>query len=139
MSDGVIYTSMIDDTLHRMIDFDGDEFRVMLVGERYRPDENRHRRRADVFNEITGDGYEPGGQLVDVTVELNRTDRAVDVILGGALWPRSSLEARGAVYYRADGGELIAFIDFERNVISTHGNWSLTPSTLRFRTDSEGC
>lgn len=133
MSTGVIYTSAIDDMLHRRIDFDGDAFRVMLVGDRYKPDSERHRRISDVSDEIEGEGYESGGQSVDVTIDRNSAERSVDVHLGGALWPNSSLQARGAVYYRMSGGELIAVIDFAGDVISTHGNWMLTRSTLRFQ------
>jgi hypothetical protein len=136
--DSLIYTSAIDDMLHRRIDFDADEFRVMLVGDRYRPDGERHRRRSDVSDEISGEGYAAGGLRVDVSIVKNPSERSIDVLLGAALWPNSSLQASGAVYFRSRGrnpanDELIAFVDFGGDVISTHGNWALTPSTLRFQ------
>ena len=127
-----IYSSAVDDILSGRIAFGTDRFRVMLVGDDYVPRPS-HRRRSDVRGEIVGEGYTPGG--LDVEIIKRPGPDKVDISLGGALLRESTIDARGAVYFKNNGrpqdDELIAWIDFGRVVTSLHGDWTLRASTLR--------
>lgn len=135
-----IYSSAVDDILSGRIAFGTDRFRVMLVGEGYVPRPS-HRRRSDVRGEIIGEGYALGG--LDIEIIKRPGPDKVDISLGGALLRESTLDARGAVYFKNNGGspqddELIAWIDFGRVVTSLHGDWTLSASTLRVTREPNG-
>ena len=131
-----LFTSMLEGLVDGSINFDADPFRVILVGARYTPDKHKHAKRSDVKNEVVGDGYVAGGQVVAVFVNNDIDHDRVDIALGEATWPGATIKARGAVYLKAGGGdldELVAYIDFGTDIISTNGTFSLTASTLRIQ------
>lgn len=132
----LIYDSMVTLMAQGTIAFAQDAFRVMLVGAAYVPDKTAHTRRGDVTGEVSGSGYVPGGADVAVAVTADAALGTTDVQLGGAEWPASTIEATGAVYYDSRGGaaandELVAYIDFNGDVVSVSGLFSLEPSTIR--------
>jgi hypothetical protein len=132
----VIYNSCVDDMARGNIDFDTDAFKVMLVTSAYVPDKDAHLKRSDVTNEVTGTGYTAGGLAATVTVAKDLVNDRVDVSLGGVNWPTSTITARGGVYYKSRGGaatadELVAYVDFGSNIISSGGAFNLSASTLR--------
>jgi hypothetical protein len=132
----LIYNSCVDDMARGNIDFDTDSFKVMLVTSAYVPDKDAHLKRSDVTSEVVGTGYTAGGLAATVTVAKDLVNDRVDVSLGGVNWPSSTITARGAVYYKARGGaatadELVAYVDFAANIISSGGAFNLTASTLR--------
>lgn len=130
----VIFNSIISKTVGGQIDFGGDAFKVMLVSDAYRPDRKRHNSKADVADaEVNGFGYVPGGNDVVVQIDTKNASNEVDIALGGSTWDNASIRARGAAYYRAGNEELVAYIDFGRDVISTNGTFELTESTLRIQ------
>ncbi len=133
----IVYDSAVEDIVAGDIQFPGDAVKVMLVSSRYTPDQRLHQRRADVIGEVQTQGYTPGGKTADVTVQ--RIAGALDIHLGGAIWPSVTIAARGAIYYKSTGNPaldpLIAYIDFNGNVISTNGQFSLTPSVFKFQTE----
>lgn len=134
----LIYDSALEDEARGDIDFDNDAFRVMLCSGIYTPNKGAHTRRSDVKGEIVAQGYAPGGAQALVTVKKDTTNHRVNIELGGANWPTSTITARCAVYYKDRGGmaaldELVAVIDFGKDIISTAGMFSLTPSTLRIQ------
>ncbi len=139
MSSGLIFSSCLFDTWRGLINFESDRFGVMLCSQDYVPDIRSHRRRSDVFSEIETEGYKPGGLKASVAILDAADDDALDVSLGGARWPRASINAHFAVYYRDAGSgdpaddELVAVIDFAENVVSTNGTFVLSESTLRIR------
>lgn len=132
-----IFLPALRNILTGAIDFDTDDFKVMLVTSSYTPDFDAHEFRDDVTNEITGTGYTAGGEEVTVTVgAIDTGNNRVDVTLGGAEWDNSTITARGAVYYKSRGGassadELIAYIDFGADVSTTNGPLTLSSSILR--------
>lgn len=134
----VLYTSCLDDAIRALIDFDTDTFKVLLVTATYSPDKDTHTKRSDVTNEVVGAGYLSGGAAATVTVTKDTVNDRIDVSLGAVLWPASTITARGAVYYKSRGGassadEIVAYIDFGSDIVSTAGDFSLTASTLRFQ------
>lgn len=134
----LIYDSALDDEARGDIDFDTDDFKVMLLGAAYVPNKGGHTRRSDLSAEVAGVGYVAGGKDVVVSVTKDTVNHRVDIALGGADWPGSTITARYAAYYKSRGGaaaldELVAVIDFNGLVVSTAGMFSLTASTLRIQ------
>jgi len=127
----IVFNSAIDHVVRGAIDFEDDAFNVMLCGAGYRVSRD-HAGKADVTDEVSGDGYDQGGVPVNVTVTRDVKNNCVNVLLGGASWSFATIKARYGVYYRKNG-ELIAVIDFGKDVISTDGTFSLSASTLRFQ------
>lgn len=131
------YASCVEDALAGRISFDGDKFGVMLVGAGYKADRLLHSKRSSVApHEIKGEGYVAGG--AEVKVALQRQGALVSVALGAAQWKEASISARGAVYFKRRGGEvsndeLVAFIDFGRDVASTDAPFDLTASSYRIQ------
>lgn len=134
----LIFNSALDDSARALIDFDTDTFKCMLVTSLYTPNKDTHLKRSDVTNEVVGTGYTATGAAAAVTVTKDLTNDRVDISLGAVSWPTSTITARGAVYYKSRGGlatadEIVAYIDFVADVISSGGTFSLSASTLRFQ------
>ena len=127
----VIFNSAIDYVVRGAIDFGDDAFSVMLCSSGYRANKN-HSSTSDITDEVIGDGYDAGGVPVDVIVKRDAKNNCVDVLLGAARWSFATITARYGVYYHRDG-ELIAAIDFGKDIVSTDGTFSLSVSTLRFQ------
>jgi hypothetical protein len=130
----LIFNSTIKAAATGRVDFSFDTFRVMLLSDAYRPDRKNHANRSHIVEaEVSGLGYESGGNTVPVEVIEDSTNNRVDVSLGGTEWEFSTIRARGAAYYKAQNGELIAYIDFGKEVASSSGLFELTASTLRIQ------
>lgn len=76
--------------------------------------------------EVTGKGYEKGGQLLSgYACDLD----GATAILGwreAPLWRNATIRAQGALIYNASkGNRAIAVIGFPEEVISTNGNYRL--------------
>lgn len=134
----LIYNSALDDGLRGLIDFDTDSFKCLLVTSTYTADKDSHTKRSDVTNEVSATGYSTGGTAATVTVTKDTANDRVDISLGAVSWASSTITARAAVYYKSRGGassadELVAYIDFGSNIVSTSGTFSLTASTARIQ------
>jgi len=132
----LIYNSALGDNAKGLIDFDTDTFKCMLVTSAYTPDKDAHVKRSNVTNEVTGTGYTAGGAAATVGVTVDNANDRIDISLGAVSWASSTITARGAVYYKWRGGaatadELVAYIDFGSDIVSSAGTFSLTASTLR--------
>jgi hypothetical protein len=133
----VIYASCLDDVLRGRIDFGRDKFRVMLMTSGYEVDKGAHAKRSNIAKkEAAGPGYSAGGVSVQVIVLAD--DDSVEVELGSASWENATITARGAIYYKYHGSvstldELVAYIDFGEEVVSTHGSFELTASTIKLQ------
>ncbi|WP_299131238.1 hypothetical protein [uncultured Amaricoccus sp.] len=133
-----IYHSAIRDLFTGAVDADTDSFKVMLVTSSYSPNKDTDDKRNDVTNEVSGTGYTAGGASATLGVSIDTTNDRIEISLGGASWPASTITARGAVYYKSRGGassadELVAYIDFGANVVSEAGTFALTASTIRIQ------
>lgn len=135
----LIFNSGLDDAVRNLVDFDTDSFKCMLVTSAYTPNKDTHLKRSDVTNELAvAGGYVAGGFAATVGVTKDTANDRIDISLGGISIPASTITARGAVYYKSRGGaasadEIIAYIDFGSDIISTAGTWALTASTLRLQ------
>lgn len=131
----LIYNSAIDDMARGAIDFDTDTFKAMLVTSSYTPDKDTHTKRSNVTNEVTGTGYTAGGVTSAVTVTKDTANDKVTIQFGSISWATSTITARGCVYYKSRGGassadELVAYNDFNADVSSSGGTFSIAASTI---------
>lgn len=131
-----IYLSSLDDMARGNWSPEDDTHKVLLTTSAYTENKTAHDRRDDVTNEVTGTGYTAGGASCSVTVTKDTGNNRVDITLGGATWPTSTITARKAVYYKSRGGaasadELAAVNDFGSDVTSTGATFTLNASTYR--------
>lgn len=132
----VLYNSFKRDIMNGNIDLDTDDIKVMLVTSAYTPDIDLHTKRSDITNEVVGAGYTAGGASITtpVTSADNTNDRGI--FDGDDLtWASSTITARGAVLYKARGGassadELIGYMDFVSDKVSTNGNFTITMNAV---------
>lgn len=137
----LIFNSFFADVAKGNIDCDSDTFKMLLVTSAYAPNKDTHAKRSDVTNEVAaGGGYTAGGQTVTVTVTQDNVNDRVDIGVGNpAGWPSSSITAHAAVVYKSRGGlasadELVAFLDFGADIVSTSGNFAVNvTSPLRIQ------
>jgi hypothetical protein len=130
-----IYNSLPLDLVKGEIDFDGDDFKIMLVDGSYVASKSAHSRRSDVSGESSGTGYTAGGQTVACSVTAGIGGDSVVVTLDTVEWLSATVSAAGAVIYVDRGGassgdELVAFVDFGALVSSTNATFSVTASTI---------
>jgi hypothetical protein len=127
----VIYNSFKRDIMNGAIDLDTDTINVMLVTSSYTVDIDSHTKRSDITNEVVGAGYSSGGSaLASKAVTVDNTDNEGVFDAADLAWTTSTITARGAVLYKARGGassadELICFIDFSTDKISTVGTFTI--------------
>ncbi len=60
----------------------------------------------------------------------------VNINLGSAIWTNATIAASGAIYYKVSSSgafndDLICFVEFDQEAISTNGSFTVTPSVLR--------
>jgi hypothetical protein len=130
-----VYNSCIDDMARNAIDFDTDSFKVLLVSSSYTPDKDTDLKRSAVTNEVSGTGYTAGGISAPVTVTKDTANDKVTIQFAAVSWTSSTITARAAVYYKSRGGlasadELVAYNDFNSNITTSNGTFSLAASTL---------
>jgi hypothetical protein len=123
----LIYNSYRVAQLNGTIDLDTNTFKVMLVTSAYTPDA-AHDFRNDITNEVVGAGYVLGGETLSTpTVTLDGVTADWDAV--DVTWAASTITARGAVIYKNVGtaatDNLIAYIDFGTDQISSSGNFTI--------------
>lgn len=134
----LIYNSFIRDVVTGAVDCDTDTFKIILT-DGYTPNKDTHTKRSQVTGEVTGTGYTAGGATTTVTVAaVDTANDDVEITFGAVNWPTSTITADGGVIYKSRGGassadELVGFIDFGGDVISTNGTFSLTTSVVKFQ------
>ena len=131
----LVYNSAIYDVVRGPIDFDTDTFKVMLVTSAYTPSQDNHDKRDDVTNEVSGTGYTAGGVTTACTVTQDNANDRVTLSFASVSWATSTITARGAVIYKARGGaasadNLVCYIDFGADVVSTAATFTLGSSTI---------
>ena len=76
-------------------------------------------------NETTGSGYTAGGNTLVISTAPTQADGVAYLSFSNATWAASSITARGALIYKADGvtNPAIAVIDFGANKTTSGGNF----------------
>jgi hypothetical protein len=125
----LIYNSALNDMATGAIDFDTDSFKIILVTSSYTPNKDTHTKRSDVTNEISGTGYTSGGVSTAVTVTNDTANDRIDINFADVSWASATLTAAAAVIYKTTGtastDNLVAYLDFAGNVISTNGTFTV--------------
>ena len=127
-----VYNSFKGDSAKSIIDLDTDSFKIMLVTSAYSPNIDTHTKRSDITNEVSGTGYSAGGvALTGVTVTVDTTNDRTVFDANDASWASSTITARGAVIYKSRGGaasadELVCYLDFGSDIVSTGGTFLIT-------------
>lgn len=78
-------------------------------------------------NEASGSGYTAGGQAVTVSVIPTSTGTTAFLSFADVTWSATSLTARGALIYKADGATnpAIAVLDFGEDKQTNAGNFTI--------------
>ena len=125
----LIYNSCLNDMATGAIDFDTNSFKIELVTSSYTPNKDTHTKRSDVTNEISGTGYTAGGVSTAVTVTNDTANDRIDINFADVSWSSATLTAAAAVIYKTTGtastDNLVAYLDFAGNVISTNGTFTV--------------
>lgn len=78
------------------------------------------------LGEVTGPGYTAGGQKLTQPQILGPMARACYVTFADAVWPDSSITARGAlIYNRSYQDAAVAILDFGQDRTSNLGNFQV--------------
>ena len=108
----------------------GTTVKVMLTTSTYTPDQETHTSKADVTNEVTGEGYAAGGAALasKAVAEATRVTKfdALDTE-----WAASTITARRAVIYDATPAadadkKLLCWVDFGEDKSSVAGSFKIT-------------
>lgn len=127
---------------NKEVDLDSDVIKVMLCTSAYTPNQDTHRYKSSVTNEVVGTGYTAGGATLGSTV-VAYTAGTNTCNFDGAdtVWPSSTITARYAVVYDSTPGSdatrpLICWIDFGADVSSSGGNFSIAWDALGIIADT---
>ena len=126
----VIYNAFKKNIMNGGIDLDTNTIKVMLVTSSYTPNQDTHEDRADVTNEVTGDGYtSEGAEITNKAVTQDNTDNEGVFDGDDVTWSASTITARGAVIYKSTGTAsndlLVCYIDFGSDKSSSSGNFTI--------------
>ena len=105
-------------------------FKIMLTTNTYTPNQDTHKDKADVTNEVSGTGYTAGGATL-ASKALTLTENVCKWDCADVSWSSSSITARRAVLYDdteatdADK-QLVGWWDFGEDKTSENGTFQLT-------------
>lgn len=109
-----------------------DTLNVMLCTSAYVPDQDNHRYKSSVTNEVVGTGYTAGGAtLTSVTVTYTAATNTVMLDAADMAWNAATLTARYAVIYDATPATdatrpLIAYVDFGADSSASGAPFTIT-------------
>src|SRR3954449_3156505 len=127
----LVYGGFLQSLANKEIDLDSDSIKVMLCTSTYTPDQDAHRYKSSVTNEITGTGYTAGGvALTTVTVGYTGATNVLKFDADDASWTTATITARYAVVYDATPGTdatrpLICYVNFGADVTSTASTFTI--------------
>jgi len=124
------YGPMMQSLVNGEIDFDTDTIKVMLCASGYTPNQDSHRYKSSVTNEVTGTGYTAGGAtLASKAVTYNASTNTLTLDAADPQWPSSTITARYAVFYKDSGtagtSPLLCYWDFGADVISSGTSFNI--------------
>lgn len=118
MNGGTDTTGGSTSSAARVIDFDTDTIKVMLVTNSYVPSATGHATKTSITNEVSGTGYTAGGATL-TSVTLNESAGTTTFSAANVTWTHNAAgfsNARYAIIYKDTGtaatSTLIGYIDF---------------------------
>lgn len=114
------------------INLSSHTLKLMLTTASYTPDQDVHRYKSDVTNEITGTGYTAGGATVgSITTAYDASTNKMTIDGADVSWPSSTISnARWGVLYDSTPATdatrpLIGYVDFGATVSSVSATFSV--------------
>jgi hypothetical protein len=112
-----VYGPSLQSLFNKEINFTSDTVRAMLCTSSYVPNQDTHRYKSDVTNEITGTGYTARGvALTTKTATYDGASNTLTLDADDPSWSASSITARFLVFYVDTGTDstspLISYVDF---------------------------
>ena len=132
---GRLYGLAMQSLFNAEIDYDTATVKALLTTSSYAPNQDTHRYKSSVTNEVAGTGYTAGGQaLTGKTVTYDGNTNTLTLSCANPTWNTSTITARYIVFYVDTGtaatSALIAYVDFGQDVASTNGTFTYpVPST----------
>jgi hypothetical protein len=105
--------------------------KCMLTTSAYTPDQDTHRYKSSVTNEVTGTGYTAGGAtLANVVANYTAATNVWKLDADDVSWAGSTITARRAVIYDSQPATdatrpLICYIEFDADTSSTAATFSV--------------
>jgi hypothetical protein len=127
-----LYGLALQSAFNKEIDWDSDAIKVMLCTSAYVPDQDTHRYKSSVTNEVTGTGYTAGGAaLTSPTFTYTAATNVLMLDAADTSWSGATITARYAVIYDSTPSTdatrpLIAYVDFGADVTSTNSTFQIT-------------
>jgi hypothetical protein len=126
-----MFGGFLQSLANKEIKLDTDTLKVMLCTSAYTPNQDTHRYKSSVTNEVTGAGYTAGGAtLAGVAVTYTAGTNTLMLDANDPSWASSTITARYAVFYDSTPATdatrpLISFVDFGADVTSTNGPYTV--------------
>lgn len=78
-------------------------------------------------NEVVGSGYTAGGETLTISVNPTLSNGVAYINFANVTWPVTSITARGALIYKADGvtNPAIATLDFGQDTTTSSGSFEV--------------
>jgi hypothetical protein len=78
-------------------------------------------------NEVVGSGYTAGGEILTISVNPTLSNNVAFINFANVTWPVTSITARGALIYKADGvtNPAIATLLFGEDVTTSSGSFEV--------------
>lgn len=116
-----VYGLALQSLAEGQINYPAATVKVMACTASYSPDQDTHRYKASVTNEIAGAGYTAGGQtLANKSITYGPSTNTVSLDADNPIWPTSTFTLRYLVFYVDTGNSatspLLAFVDFGADV-----------------------
>jgi hypothetical protein len=115
----------------RVVDFDTDTIKVMLVTNTYVPSATGHAAKNSVTNEVTGTGYTAGGATLGTPTVVDTTG-TITFDAADTTWTQNAAgfsNARHAIIYKDTGtpgtSTLIGWVDFGADKGNVAGDLTL--------------
>jgi hypothetical protein len=128
----LLYGGFLQSLANKEIDLDTDVIKVMLCTSAYVPNQDTHRYKSSVTNEVTGTGYTAAGAtLTSVAVTYTAGTNTLMFDAADTSWAASTITARYAVIYDSTPATdatrpLIGYVDFGADVSSTAAAFTIT-------------
>lgn len=133
MATAKYYGGFFQSLANKEIDIDSDAIKLMLTTSGYTPNQDTHRYKSSVTNEVAnGNGYTTGGALVAaVTVAYDPATNIFKIDGDNVLWLAASFTTRWGVLYDSTPASdavrpLIGYVDFGADLTPVNAPLSIT-------------
>lgn len=132
MATSKFYSGFFRSLWNKEIDLDTDSLKLMLCTSAYTPDQDTHRYKSSITNEVSAPGYTAGGAVVgSVAVSYDTSGNVLSFDGADVTWPASTITARYGILYDSSPASdatrpLILYVDFGGNISSTAATFTMS-------------